>query len=148
MRWIRVGFLVFLILLCIPRIAHAQETGEVLFYEWDENGEAIDKAEDIIFLQNSDAGTKAYVLFYALFHPLQKDKVTYVPLGAKLENISYNNGILTVSLSCPEDDYMAGEGERLFFRQMKKTAYSIQKIRGIIVELNGETIQLEDKADF
>lgn len=148
MRWIRVGFLVFLILLCIPRIAHAQETGRVLFYEWDENGEAIDKAEDIIFLQNSGVETKAYVLFYALFHPLQEDKITYVPLGAKLENISYNNGILIVSLSCPEEDYAAGEGERLFFRQMKKTAYSIQEIRGIIIKINDEIIQLEDKADF
>ncbi len=148
MKWIRIGFLVMFILLCIPRTVHAQEQGSVLFYEWDENGEAIDKKQNIVFLQNSNVETKARILFYALFHPRQEGKITYVPDGTELQDVEYHDQILILHCSLQAENCEGGEKERLFSHQIIKTAYSIKEIRGIIILVNGREIALPEGTEF
>ncbi len=136
MKLLRVGIIVLLALLLIPRTIYAEEKGKVFFYQWDEEGEAWVVGHEMIFTDSCTTENKAKMLYYSLIYRPIAGEVTYVPEGTKLINVCVENGVLMLNLSS-EAEGSSGEQERLFVEQITKTACSIKEIQGIMILIEG-----------
>ncbi len=147
MRLLRTIVLVIVMLLCIPRVVHAQAFGSVYFYENQDNGEYREIKRNVVFEEEADTAKKAEVLMDRLFLN-EDDCLTGVPEGTKLLWTNYFEGRLIVNLSGEINNLTGSYDTELFLGQFVKTAYSLKEIRCIILYADGEETALPEGIDF
>lgn len=149
MKLLKVGIIVFVMLLCIPRVVHAQQKGQVYFYNrnMNEKGDFTEKELLIEFENNLTTEEKATILFETLF--LNEENFTsFIPKDIELIWVCFADGRLILNLS-PEAKNCAGNyKEQHFVNQIVKTAYSLKEINSIMLYIDGKEDELPEGTDF
>lgn len=147
MKLLKVGIIVFVMLLFIPRIVHAQEKGQAYFYKNVDEGEVIETEISIDFQKNLTTEQKATVLFQKLFSN-EESLVSFVPKDTKLIWVCFADGRLILNLSLEVKNYGGNYREQHFVNQIVKTAYSLEEIKSIMLYIDGKEEELPEGTDF
>lgn len=148
MKLLKVGIIVFVMLLCIPRVVHAQERGQAYFYkDVDEKGEFTETEIYIDFQEDLTTEQKADVLFQKLFSN-EKKLVSFVPKDTELIWVCFADGRLILNLSSEAKNCAGNYKEQHFVNQIVKTAYSLEEIKSIMLYIDGKEEELPEGTDF
>lgn len=147
MKLLKVGIIVFVMLLCIPRVVHAQERGQAYFYKDAGEGEVIETEISIDFQKDLTTDEKADILFQRLFSN-EKGFVSFVPKDTKLIWVCFADGRLILNLSSEAKNYGGNYREQHFVNQIVKTAYSLKEIKSIMLYIDGKEEELPEGTDF
>lgn len=147
MKFLRPIFIVCVVLFFLPRTVHAEEAGQVVFFQEDAEGEFVPVTVEVMFGDGFLTEEKAFVLFDVLCGNRDELK-SFVPEGTTLLSVYRHKNKIMLNFSKEAENGGGSMNARLFVKQIVDTAYSIDEIRGIMVYVEGELSSLAEGIEF